>query len=302
MEDTGVPTHLLLELGHWTLLAQNDFMECVLAAIFIFILLSVPLSAVGLSLWPSLGEDALKSVAKRFSGAYFRGGWFRPPRVTFRYGMASAILRINRKQGRTWMEVSVFGTKPGMYLEIAPSTAEGLDEPKRGLRAVYSLSLDPVRPYTVYAEHDYDAQRFLSDAVVMQLKILQRWGDATSLVVVVEPSEIVVRKQWLLGMRNAEPLIEFVSMVMRLHDHVLLGKEQGIEFVAPVQTPLEHVKCAICGEAIGAEYVTCRQCNAPHHLECWKYNGSCGMYACKEMRYEVVRNRVKDYPKNVRWQ
>ena len=288
---------------HWSLLANGDFMECVLAAIFIFILLSVPLSAVGLSLWPSLGEEPLKAVAKRFSGAYYRGSWFRPPRVSFRYGMASGILRLIRKQGRVWAEISIYGTRPGMSLEIAPSQGEGLEEPKRGLQAVYSLSLDPVRPYTVYAEHDYDAQRFLTDAVVMQLKMLQRWGDATQLVVRVEPGEVIVRKQWLVGLRNAEPMIEFVSMTMRLHDHILLGKEQGIEFVAPAQTPLEHLKCAICGEEIGSEYVACRQCNAPHHHECWKYNGSCGMYACKEMRYEVVRsNRVKDYPKNVRWQ
>jgi hypothetical protein len=273
-------------------------MECVLAAIFIFILLSVPLSAVGLSLWPSLGEDALKQVAKRFSGAYYRGSWFRPPRVSFRYGAASAILKIIRNKGRVWAEISIFGTRPGMNLHIAPGDEHGLDGPKQSMRAVYSLSLDPVRPYTVYAEHEYEAQAFLTDAVVMHLKVLQRHCDATPLVVSVEPGDVVVRKQWLTGLRNPEPLIEFVNMTMRLHDHMLLGKEQGIEFVAPPQTPMEHVKCAICGEPMGSEYVTCRQCNAPHHLDCWKYNGCCGMYACKEMRYEVVRQNVyRDYPK-----
>lgn len=274
-------------------------MECLLAAIFILLLLSVPLSAVGLSLWPSTGEEALKQVAKRFSGAYYRGSWFRPPRVTFRYGMASAILRTIRTKGQVWVEISIYGSRPGMLLEIAPNQEPGLVDTKRSLRPVYSLSLDPVRPYTVYAEHDYEAQRFLTDAVVLQLKTLQRWGDAAPLTVRVETSSLVVRKQWLTGLRASEPLIEFVSMTMRLHDHVLLGREQGIEFVAPVQTPLEHVKCAICGEPIGSEYVTCRQCSAPHHFECWKYNGSCGMFACKEMRYEAVRlNRLQEHPKS----
>src|SRR6476620_99572 len=127
-------------------------MECVLAAIFVLILLSVPLSAVGLSLWPSFGEEALKQVAKRFSGAYYRGSWFRPPRVSFRYGMASAILRIIRKKGRVWAEISIYGTRPGMQLEIAPSQDDGLEDHGRGLRAIYSLALDPVRPYTVYGE------------------------------------------------------------------------------------------------------------------------------------------------------
>jgi len=293
--------HWSLAPGHWSLFANGDFMECILAAIFIFILLSIPLSAVGLSLWPSLGEEPLKAVAKRFSGAYYRGSWFRAPRVSFRYGLASGILRVQRKQGRTWAEITIYGTRPGMSLQISPSQGEGSDPPQR-LAAIYSLSLDPVRPYTVYAENEQDAQRFLSDAAVMQLRMLQRWGEAAPIVVRAEPAELSVRKQWLLGLRSPEPMIEFVSLTMRLHDHILLGKEQGIEFVAPAQMPVEHLKCAICGEEIGVEYVTCRQCNAPHHQECWKYNGACGMFACKEMRYDMVRGARQTRPTDVRWQ
>jgi len=283
----------------------NDVMECILAAIFVLILLSVPLSALGFSLWPSYGEEAMKQAAKRFGGSYFRGGWFRQPRMTFRYGMASAVLRVVRSSGKAWAEISIYGTRPGVRLEIAPTGDNSLRllEHDKTLRPVYSLKLDLIRAYTAYAEHEYDAQRFLTDAVMVQLKVLQRWGDAAPLVVAVEPTEIVIRKQWTSGLRLAEPLIEFVYMTMRMHDHVLLGKEQGIDFVAPATTPVEHLKCAVCGEAIGAEYVVCRQCSAPHHLECWKYNGVCGMFACKEMRYEVARhNPYKDYPKNVRWQ
>jgi hypothetical protein len=276
-------------------------MECLLAAIFILILVAVPMAALGLSLWPSPGEEALKQVARRFGGAYYRGGWFRPPRVTIRYGAASAILRMMRAGGRSWAELSIYGTKPGVRLELAPASDNSLRmlEHDRALNQVTPVTLDPIHPYVAYAEHKYDADRFLTDAVMVQLKVLQRWGDAASLVVAVEPGEIVVRKQWTGSLRVSEPIIEFVQMAMRLHDHILLGKEKGIEFLAPVQNPVEHVKCAVCGEPMGGEYVSCRTCSAPHHLECWKYNGSCAMFACKEIRYEIVRVNVK---KNVRWQ
>lgn len=280
-------------------------MECLLAAIFVLILLTVPLSALGLSIWPSHGEDALKQVAKRFGGSYSRGSWFRPARVNFRYGAASAVLRIMRGNGRTWVEIAIHGTRPGARLEIAPSGDNFLRTTANDatLRAVYTVKLESVRYYTAYAEQEHDVQKFLSDPVVVQLKVLQKWGDSAPLVVAVEPGELVIRKQWNFGVRSADLLIEFTTLTMRLHDYVLLGKEQGIEFVQPAQTPMEHVKCAICGEPMGTEYVVCRQCSAPHHLECWKYNGLCGMFACKETKYEVVRTTpFPTYTKNVRWQ
>jgi hypothetical protein len=280
---------------------ESSLMECVLAAIFLLLLVALPLWGTGLLLWPSRGDGVLKQVAQRFGGTYHRGGWFRPSRVTLRYGAALALLRLERRGTNQWAELTITGIKPGVSLEIAPAdeVGPGILKLDRKLGAVMSVPLDPARPYVAYATHKYVINPFLADVVVMQLKVLQRWGHAAPLVVTVAPSQLTVRKQWTQTLQ-AESLVEFVQLSLRLNDHVQLGKEQGIEFVAPVQSPLEHVKCAICGDSIGAEYVTCRACSAPHHLDCWKYNGSCGMFACKEPRYEMARNA--GFPQNTRWQ
>jgi hypothetical protein len=260
--------------------------ECLLAALFILVLLSVPLSAAGFSFWPVKGEEALKQVARRFSGAYFRGNWFRPPRVTFRYGTATGLLRIVKRGGQTWLEVVIYGTRPGIIVELRP---ESIPTPGiRKLEALYSVALNPSQQYYAYGLYAQQAQQFFSDPVVGQLKVLEQWHARSPLVVSVEPADITVRKVWTGGLRQADPLIEFVQLALRLHDHMQLGKEAGIQFVAAQAAAIEHQKCAICGEAIGSEYVSCRQCSAPHHLECWKYNGSCGMFACKELRFEYV--------------
>ncbi len=272
-------------------------MECLLAAIFIFIILSIPLTAVGLSIWPSQGEEALKQVARRFSGSYFRGSWFRPARVSFRYGAAAGLLHVNHNSGRTFLELSLHGTRPNMRVEVAPLNFPGgrLLEQDSRIRAVYSLALDPAQTYNVYAESELTAQRFLLDAVVMQLRILQRFQDSAPLMVTIDLAEMTISKQWMNGLRQADPIVEFINISLRLHDHLLLGKEKGIEFV-PAQPGIEHSKCAICGEAIEEHYVACRQCSAPHHLECWKYNGACGMYACKETKYDTLPKRSRQTP------
>jgi len=39
--------------------------------------------------------------------------------------------------------------------------------------------------------------------------------------------------------------------------------------------------CPVCRSAVGTEDAKpCPQCHAPHHADCWDYNGGCGVYGC----------------------
>jgi len=39
--------------------------------------------------------------------------------------------------------------------------------------------------------------------------------------------------------------------------------------------------CPICGEPLSAKPVKpCPECRTPHHVECWNYNGGCGVFGC----------------------
>jgi len=43
----------------------------------------------------------------------------------------------------------------------------------------------------------------------------------------------------------------------------------------------DGVICQICGEAVStADTVYCRDCDTPHHRECWDFVGSCATFGC----------------------
>ncbi len=39
-------------------------------------------------------------------------------------------------------------------------------------------------------------------------------------------------------------------------------------------------RCPVCGEDVVADEIRCADCQTPHHADCFRYNGACGMYAC----------------------
>lgn len=42
-----------------------------------------------------------------------------------------------------------------------------------------------------------------------------------------------------------------------------------------------RARCPVCSCAVEAAGPRCLRCRAPHHSDCWRYNGGCGIYACQ---------------------
>ncbi|MBI4867952.1 MAG: hypothetical protein HY816_13490 [Candidatus Wallbacteria bacterium] len=38
--------------------------------------------------------------------------------------------------------------------------------------------------------------------------------------------------------------------------------------------------CQVCGESVEDDRIYCGQCHAPHHRDCWSFNGGCSIFAC----------------------
>jgi hypothetical protein len=38
--------------------------------------------------------------------------------------------------------------------------------------------------------------------------------------------------------------------------------------------------CPVCAATLDRQVVRCKSCLAPHHAECWTYEGHCATYAC----------------------
>lgn len=50
---------------------------------------------------------------------------------------------------------------------------------------------------------------------------------------------------------------------------------------APPVGKLEVLSCQVCGETLTSRRVVrCIKCKTLHHLECWRFNNGCSMYAC----------------------
>jgi hypothetical protein len=50
-----------------------------------------------------------------------------------------------------------------------------------------------------------------------------------------------------------------------------------------VESVAEHEgRCLVCGCAVApSRSVRCTACQAPHHADCWEYNGGCSMFGCR---------------------
>ncbi len=42
----------------------------------------------------------------------------------------------------------------------------------------------------------------------------------------------------------------------------------------------EVPRCPVCGETFTGPLAQCERCGAPHHPDCFDYNGRCGLYGC----------------------
>ncbi len=46
--------------------------------------------------------------------------------------------------------------------------------------------------------------------------------------------------------------------------------------------------CGVCSKALaeGERIFRCDKCGVLHHLDCWKYFGSCAVYGCDSTSYK----------------
>lgn len=64
---------------------------------------------------------------------------------------------------------------------------------------------------------------------------------------------------------------------------------QGIDFVDDPELSAsvricEDTSCPVCGDNLEGKVVYCRQCQMPHHADCWTYSQGCAIYGCGSRR------------------
>jgi Prokaryotic RING finger family 1 len=267
-------------------------MECVL--IFLALVFLSVLCLILAILFPggfSNYEPVLRYVSAKMGGHLSKHGWFLPSSVAFLHGTSPALFRI-QSTGGIWLELKL------IMREIAPLVLEiradnvhdkhATFPRKMQFKTVALLTVDN-REYELRTDAPSHVAWFQNEGVLQQFAGLQAAGFEAPLYISFLNSQLTIRKPWSAHLIQNHQVLEFLYEALRLHDYLRLARAEGITFVDSAADigQLEQLNCGVCGEGLGEEFVECRRCKAPHHLECWNYNGSCGTFACKETRYNV---------------
>jgi hypothetical protein len=105
-------------------------------------------------------------------------------------------------------------------------------------------------------------------------------------------SRAMVRKEVDLSvLLNESVMKEFIErgdlfFQALYNNHCSLTQEADpSEWIKWVGIETGAARCTICGEKIYFSRVLCSECDTPHHLDCWKYNGCCSVYGCGSRNY-----------------
>jgi hypothetical protein len=283
-------------------------MDCILFFMMLVFLCIVVFSLSMFAIFPSgfgSHEMLLRHVAKQFGGKFHAGSWFQKGSVTFQYGKVPAYFCIERAEGYYWLRLTVQGSLTAVLLEF---TTEEVPDKIRNIVAMPEIHEYPIRElparddgrvYHLFTASEASADLFTGAGVQSELQVLRSNAGGASLHVAMRKGQLTIVKRWMPGLLQNDLITEFLYHALRVHDQLELGRAEGIKFVdsAPELGKLEPLKCAVCGDDLGPEFVQCRRCQAPHHEDCWNYNGCCGTYACKETRY-VSNQQLRP---NVSW-
>ena len=77
---------------------------------------------------------------------------------------------------------------------------------------------------------------------------------------------------------------DFFHALSRSHFGTFAGDEPS-RWIKYLSVSTETARCKICGEFIYFSKVHCKNCDTPHHIDCWQYNGSCSVYGCGSTEY-----------------
>jgi hypothetical protein len=227
-------------------------------------------------------------LARERYGVFTPGGWWRRHRVDFHYGEARVTLQPRTKSGIRLHELEIDWPDPQFRCEIFRAGVPSSARTRRGLAnvAVGCESFD--HHYVVLADNPVQARALLSGAVRRLIDRLDGLLDGAELQVGVRQGRLRVSKAGRL--RRHEELEDFTQLALELYDQAMLARGAGIEFLGEESAQVvEAAICQVCGEEIGDDMVVCVRCKTPHHGDCWRYNGGCSVYGCRETRCSEVR-------------
>jgi hypothetical protein len=267
-------------------------MEFISFIIFLAFVLFVMFQIAGFVRGHGTWTRAFEQLATRYGGWYSAARTTRPPAATFRYRNAEARVKCHRSRrprGTPETEFRIRWADRSFRMQVVPA---GQPPQLRSLKHSPPCETGDAkfdRQFTVYAgiRRREEARSMLTSAVRWHVTQLKNFLEPIPVQIAFHKGWLVVRKKCYI--KDERQLDDFVRFCLELYDQFLLALSEGIHFRDDVvMTAVEEVRCPICSSDIESAMVLCVRCKTPHCLDCWQYNGKCGMYACDETRYTMV--------------
>jgi len=270
---------------------------------FLFIIIIVAIAVLAGRLSQARNLNVVFSrMANMYDGSILTGSMFRRPYVNLWY--EDVAIQVNCfSHGtlplfrREYIQVEIPWPDSDIWALISPLSAFSF------LRRLLTHrvrtgngSFD--RIYQIQSSQPETTRELVSAGVQAQIDALRHACMSHDLSVEWADGRIYIRKRGLIT--DFSLLNRYVSMCVELYHQLELAQSAGIEIIderhgvqrdssdADEEIPV----CMICGDDIEFGVVYCRTCETPHHLDCWKYNGSCSTYGCGDSHF-ISQRRMR---------
>ncbi len=127
---------------------------------------------------------------------------------------------------------------------------------------------------------------------------LKRFGISE---ITITPREIIAYGRNLgYSSKKLSPIVETLGRISASSDSVQLSvREKNVKVTGTPQKAIlvnSRPNCPYCRDTIDSrreDIVRCRECNTPHHGECYDEAGGCTIYACKTKKRPNRRRRTR---------
>lgn len=205
-----------------------------------------------------------------------------------------AELNLTRGRAQFFVHKTLVTIRPKVYTEsswLSPPSFElraSLPESAPACRIRPLKFWDPVRRWIghglVTGEKAFDDMFFVQSQDPQQLRqILDISAQAALLSLYGGLIQLQVRGG-VLKMVARQPVLNVAAQGIVLTERFLGLGSEGIEFgeqqASCGVTISDDTACPVCGDQLVHKVVYCRQCQMPHHADCWNYSEGCAIYGC----------------------
>jgi len=252
---------------------------------FLFLVGLVAIVLVGLILSRDPSRlPMLRRLARRVGGNVVEGGWFSETSVAFRIAGRDASLTFfggsKRSPPYSRVSVSLGGLAPGTLHVLE----DGFGMYFLKLFGAQDLTIGDAafdRDYVVKATPESFAAKIFAPErradVIRTVRLLKGFSDPT---IDVTPQQLTVTVRRYL--RDETAITTLISAAMAFLDYVL--NEPVAAGIVLGELTAAGGRCPVCGTELRGPTVTCAQCRAAQHAECWTYMGRCSTYGCAGRR------------------